>query len=125
VESATVLAELLPVQLINADTFLLLEGGPGQRRQFIDWGGFHAEPQFMAAWKGVRRCLKQRNSLLKHGRIEPSVRVAWDHELVVRSEQLDRYRRKPGNDQESKHDNALRPEPRLHAIEPVVPTFPK
>lgn len=92
VDSVAALAELLPVQLINADTFLLLEGSPAVRRQFIDWGGFHADPRFLATWKAVRRCLKQRNSLLKHGRMSAAVRAAWDHELVLRSEELDRYR---------------------------------
>jgi len=92
IDTVAALAELLPVQLINADTFLLLEGSPAVRRQFIDWGGFHADPRFLATWKAVRRCLKQRNSLLKHGRMSAAVRAAWDHELVLRSEELDRYR---------------------------------
>ncbi|WP_210397937.1 DNA replication/repair protein RecF [Motiliproteus sediminis] len=92
VDTVTSLAEQLPIQLINADTFLLLEGSPAIRRQYIDWGGFHAEPRFLATWKAVRRCLKQRNSLLKHGRMDPSVRAAWDQELVRQAEALDSYR---------------------------------
>ncbi|WP_207060735.1 DNA replication/repair protein RecF [Motiliproteus sp. SC1-56] len=92
VESLATLAELLPVQLINADTFALLEGSPGVRRQFMDWGGFHLEPRFFSAWKATRRALKQRNSLLKYGKLEPSVRAAWDAQLVARAEELDGYR---------------------------------
>ena len=35
--SAQLVAEL-PLQLIDAHSFMLLEGGPQQRRQFLDWG---------------------------------------------------------------------------------------
>ena len=92
VDSLATLAELVPVQLINADTFALLEGSPGIRRQFIDWGGFHLEPRFFAAWKATRRSLQQRNSLLKYGKLDPSVRATWDSQLVARAQELDGYR---------------------------------
>ncbi|MEH6470402.1 MAG: DNA replication/repair protein RecF [Halopseudomonas sp.] len=92
IDSLATLAELLPIQLINSDTFLLLEGSPSVRRQYIDWGGFHLEPRFLAAWKAVRRVLQQRNSLLKYGKLEPSVRAAWDREFIDRSQELDGYR---------------------------------
>jgi DNA replication and repair protein RecF len=42
--SAAQLAEILPLQLINPDSFRLLEGAPKIRRQFLDWGVFHVEP---------------------------------------------------------------------------------
>jgi len=92
IASVTPLAELLPIQLINSDTFLLLEGSPAVRRQFIDWGGFHIEPRFLGAWKAVRRALQQRNSLLKYGKLQASLRAAWDHEFVERALELDSYR---------------------------------
>jgi DNA replication and repair protein RecF len=34
------------LQLINPDSFRLLEGAPKIRRQFLDWGVFHVEPRF-------------------------------------------------------------------------------
>ena len=43
VPSAAELATYLPVQVINSETFLLLEGSPKVRRQFIDWLVFHVE----------------------------------------------------------------------------------
>ncbi len=92
IAAVSTLAELLPVQLINSDTFLLLEGSPEIRRQFLDWGGFHSESRFLATWKAVRRCLKQRNSLLKCGKMDPFVRAVWDRELVTHSECLDSFR---------------------------------
>lgn len=92
VEAVSTLAELLPVQLINSDTFLLLEGSPAVRRQYLDWGGFHIESGFLSVWKGVKRIIKQRNALLKHGKIDGQMRDAWDVEFIRFAEQLDRYR---------------------------------
>ena len=93
VRSTSVLAEKLPLQVINADTFLLLEGSPSVRRQFVDWGVFHVEHSFHAIWKTVQRCLKQRNSLLRHGRIIDGELDVWTDELVKASEQLDSLRK--------------------------------
>src|SRR5690606_17108308 len=44
--STAELAEVLPLQLINPDSFRLLEGAPKQRRQYLDWGVFHVEHRF-------------------------------------------------------------------------------
>lgn len=91
-DSAAELASLLPVQLINSDSFLLLEGSPGIRRQYMDWGGFHAEAGFLAAWKAVKRALKQRNSLLKYGKMDPHLRAVWDAEFIRHAQALDGFR---------------------------------
>src|SRR5690606_12067146 len=77
VASAATLAHYLPLQIINADTFQLLEGSPGDRRPFIDWLVFHVEPGFFPAWKDAQRCLKQRNSLLRHDRIDRFEVAIW------------------------------------------------
>ena len=92
VSSAAVLASYLPVQVINSDTFLLLEGSPKVRRQFIDWLVFHVEHKFFQTWKDCQRCLKHRNSLLRHDRIDPFELSTWDQELVLLTEQLHLYR---------------------------------
>jgi len=63
--SASSLARILPVQLLNSESFSLLEQGPKKRRQLLDWGVFHVKPQFHGAWARARQALKQRNSLLK------------------------------------------------------------
>ena len=39
------------------------------RREFLDWGVFHVEHDFLDAWRRVRRALKHRNALLRRGRI--------------------------------------------------------
>lgn len=86
------LAEMVPLQVINADTFLLLEGSPAVRRQFLDWGVFHADKAFIQLWRSFRRVLKQRNTLLKCGKINDQLRQVWDREFIAFSEQLTRLR---------------------------------
>jgi DNA replication and repair protein RecF len=92
VSSAAVLASYLPVQVINSDTFMLLEGSPKVRRQFIDWLVFHVEPNFFNFWKDCQRCLKHRNSLLRRDRIDPFELATWDQELVQLTEQIHEFR---------------------------------
>lgn len=86
------LAELIPLQVINSDTFMLLEGSPAIRRQFLDWGVFHADKAFIQLWRGFRRVLKQRNTLLKCGSIDNKLRLVWDREFIAFSDQLTRLR---------------------------------
>jgi DNA replication and repair protein RecF len=93
VPSAADLATYLPVQVINSDTFLLLEGSPKVRRQFIDWLVFHVEPNFFPAWKAIQRCLKHRNSLLRRDRISPFELAPWDKELVDLTDRIHEFRR--------------------------------
>lgn len=92
VKSASALAENLPLQTINADTFKLLDGSPAVRRQFLDWGVFHVEHRFHATWLAAQRCLKQRNSLLRHARIDALQLAVWTEEFIDLAEQMDRYR---------------------------------
>ena len=90
--STAQLAELLPLQLINPDSFRLLEGAPKQRRQYLDWGVFHVEHRFLPAWQRLQKSLKQRNSLLRRGRIERSLLAPWEAEIVAAGEQIDGFR---------------------------------
>jgi DNA replication and repair protein RecF len=92
VRSAAELARRLPVQLINSDTFSLLEGGPRVRRQFLDWGVFHVEHGFHRLWLDVHRCLRQRNSLLRHDRISNVELETWNNRLAEGAAQLDEQR---------------------------------
>ncbi|MGL4612631.1 MAG: DNA replication/repair protein RecF [Shewanella sp.] len=85
VKRLSTLAETLPIQVITPESFSLLFEGPKSRRQFIDWGAFHSEPQFYAAWMNVRRVLKQRNQLLRNGSPYGSIQY-WDLEFVRYSE---------------------------------------
>jgi len=92
VSSAAPLLELLPLQLIEPETFKLLSSGPSYRRQFIDWGVFHVEHSFFHCWQRSNRCLKQRNKLLRRGKIDRSVLSVWDKEFVTQAEMLTEQR---------------------------------
>ena len=90
--SASMLAQNLPLQVINSAAFDLLDGSPSVRRKFLDWGVFHVEHRFHEVWKGAYRCLKQRNTLLRHGRIAAPEVEGWSAELARLGTELDGFR---------------------------------
>jgi DNA replication and repair protein RecF len=75
------LAELLPVHAIDPSMHALVEGGPSERRRFLDWGVFHVEPPYLAAWKRYRRVLSQRNAALKRSAGDAELRP-WSAAVV-------------------------------------------
>ena len=80
VHSSSELAYALPLQLIHPHSHLLFEAGPAGRRQFIDWGLFHLDRNFLALWRQYKKILLQRNNLLKApGQVALE---AWDYELA-------------------------------------------
>ncbi|ABC26930.1 Recombinational DNA repair ATPase (RecF pathway) [Hahella chejuensis KCTC 2396] len=94
-ESARTLSELaaaLPILIVTPDTFGFINGGPGERRRFVDWGVFHVEHQFKVVWQNWRKLLLQRNKLLKSGNISRSELSAWDNQYVAYSDEISRYR---------------------------------
>ena len=92
IKSAAELALELPLQIIDAQSFSLIEGGPLQRRQFLDWGVFHVEHHYADLWRRFQKVLKQRNQLLRHGRIDKDSLRAWTQELVPLNEQITQQR---------------------------------
>ena len=91
--SAGQLASELPIQLVDAHSFSLLEGGPLQRRQFIDWGVFHVEHGYSDLWRRFQKALKQRNQLLRHVRIDEELLRLWSHELAPLNEMIAEQRK--------------------------------
>ncbi|QIR13073.1 DNA replication/repair protein RecF [Shewanella aestuarii] len=87
VKKLSILAEALPIQVITPESFALLFEGPKARRQFVDWGAFHSDPQFYQAWMNTRRILKQRNQLLRNQASYSQIQF-WDKELVRYAEQV-------------------------------------
>jgi DNA replication and repair protein RecF len=92
-QTAAQLVSELPLQLIDAHSFMLLEGGPLQRRQFLDWGVFHVEHDYSNLWRRFQKTLKQRNQLLRHGRIDEDLLRTWTAELIPLCEQITQFRR--------------------------------
>lgn len=77
------IAALLPLQVINTDSFSLLEGGAKARRRFLDWGMFHVEHSSLSDWRSYRRIVSQRNVLLKQRAKDLQVQLdAWDLDLA-------------------------------------------
>lgn len=85
------LARCQPVILLDNNSFLLIDGGPQQRRQFIDWGVFHVEHSFYPHWQRYQRALKQRNHCLRNKLSETEIRI-WDKELAQAADEVDRLR---------------------------------
>lgn len=87
------LATILPTQAIDPEVHRLIEGGPQERRRFMDWGVFHVEPNFVDHWRRYQRALRQRNAALRSGQGEGVIR-AWDPELVEAGELVASFRRR-------------------------------
>ena len=76
------------VEVIDPEVHRLIEGAPGERRRWLDWGVFHVEQGFLDHWLRYSRALRQRNAALKTGQ-DPR---AWDRELVAQGQEIARLR---------------------------------
>lgn len=83
--SVTDVARLMAVDVIDPSIHRLIEGGPSERRRFMDWGVFHVEHRYLELWKRYRRILGQRNAALK-ARTPRSGLEPWNHALVEAGE---------------------------------------
>jgi DNA replication and repair protein RecF len=93
IASIAELVELVPLQVLSADSFEMVTGGPSYRREFLDRGLFHVEPKFYSTWRLAQRALKQRNSLIRHGKIQPDQLLLWSREYARYGELIDGMRR--------------------------------
>jgi DNA replication and repair protein RecF len=89
--SSAELAANFPVVAVESSSFDLLDGGPKERRQALDWGVFHVEHSLSRLWKDYRRILAQRNAQLKISD-EKSEYSVWNQGLIDLSEQIDKLR---------------------------------
>jgi len=85
------LAYALPLQLIHPKSYELLDAGSQIRREFLDWGVFNDDENFLFAWRKFKKVLTQRNALLKTRRLE-QINV-WDKELVYYGTIVNSYRK--------------------------------
>ncbi len=86
------LVKRAPVNIVNADSFNLIDGAPQKRRAFIDWCLFHVEHTFADTWGEFRHALRQRNRLLKT-RQNIELLDYWDEHLLVPSLKLHEMRK--------------------------------
>ncbi|HEY6643056.1 DNA replication/repair protein RecF [Povalibacter sp.] len=91
ISSISEIAEILPIQLIDPSVHKLVEEGSARRRRLLDWGVFHVEQNFLAAWRRYQRALLQRNAAFRSGQTL-AVISAWEAELVECGEIVDRHR---------------------------------
>lgn len=90
-DSLATLTRYLPLLLINAETFQILEGAPRERRQFLDWGVFHVEQPFFSFWRHAKIALLNRNNLLKADALLSEIEP-WSNELVKNAQHIDNLR---------------------------------
>ncbi len=91
--SIALLAKTLPVQLINSDSYDILEAAPQYRRQFTDWLMFHVEHSFYPTWQRFKRALLQRNAALKGFRQSTDDNIhLWDKEFSETGQILNNLR---------------------------------
>jgi DNA replication and repair protein RecF len=92
VRSVAELVEHLPLQVLNNNSFDLLTGSPAARRKFLNWGVFHVEHRFFGEWQRFQRCIKQRNILLRRGKISDSELPVWTRELATSGGVINEFR---------------------------------
>ncbi len=91
--SVAEISKILPVQILNNDSFSLLTEGPKIRRQFIDLGVFHVEPSFLTQWRKNQKALQQRNLAIRQ-RQPLNVISAWNEILIKTANKVTEARQK-------------------------------
>jgi DNA replication and repair protein RecF len=86
------LVKKAPINIVNADSFQLIDGSPQKRRSFLDWCLFHVEPFYADNWLVFQHALRQRNRLLK-SRKDLNLLDYWDQHLIEPSMRLSQMRR--------------------------------
>ncbi len=89
------LARYLAVITLHADSDQLIQGGPQQRRRYLDWWLFHVQPEFFPQWLRYQRLLKQRNAALRK---DPSQLPSWDEPLAQAGERVAIFRQQAADE---------------------------
>jgi len=92
IRSASQLALISPVIVIDPSSFELLVGPSKERRKFLDWGVFHVEHAFSKVSNEYNNCLKQRNTLLRTANIDVLQLNIWDRKLASLGEAIHSHR---------------------------------
>ncbi len=91
------LLDALRVSVFTPDDLVLVKGGPGERRRFLDDAMVQLAPRDDALRLELERVLRQRNTLLKQagGRLTEDVGLTldvWDQKLAAVGEEIGRRR---------------------------------
>jgi DNA replication and repair protein RecF len=87
------LLDALRVSVFTPDDLVLVKGGPGERRRFLDEAMVQLRPRDDALRLELERVLRQRNTLLKqaYGRLTEEVGLTldvWDQKLAAVGEEI-------------------------------------
>ncbi len=111
------LAIAVPSVAISAKNHELVEGGPGERRNFLDWILFHVEHTFVHLSKRYKTALSQRNAALRANAPDKMVSL-WNTELSESGEAIalcrrlvcDQVQHRLGKFAEQMDNNAILPQ---------------
>jgi len=87
-------AELLPLQTLLPGIADLVLDGPAIRREFIDWGLFHVEPNYLVSAQRFRKALTQRAAWLKASPSEDFAMDPWVSTLASAGAEINIWRRR-------------------------------
>ena len=93
ISSASELARIYPLIVLDANSFGVLDGTPKLRRTLIDRTLFHVEPKFFTTTRRFQKALHQRNHLLKTPRAGAEI-IFWEKELAISGQEIDSSRNK-------------------------------
>lgn len=93
IQQASMLAEVMPLLVLHSGSLLLIAGAPRFRRNFLNWGVFHAEHRFSRLHRDYQNSLRQRNALLRDGKIDKIQLAVWDEKLYRSGQIIDELRR--------------------------------
>lgn len=83
VAMASTMDRILAAVLLTPDSPDLIHGGPGERRDFIDWVVFSSHRRHALTVRDYQNALKARNRLLKNNTLHPGEMDAWEDQLAI------------------------------------------
>lgn len=81
--SVSVMDRVLTAVIVTPETPILVRGGPGERRNFLDWVIFSTIVRHGLESKEYHRALKARNQLLRNPRQDVREIDAWETHLAI------------------------------------------
>lgn len=88
VHSIAAIAKCVPLLFMSTKSYLYFSNGPKLRRQYLDWGAFHANASYNSTWLSYHNAVKQRNAALKKRSSNAEIQ-AWDHMIVTHGNLID------------------------------------